>query len=69
MSVSVNTTDTYGSNKAKRASARLLAELEQAAPPLLEPDFPWTVVAPPISFLRGLAISGPDQETNGYEGS
>lgn len=68
MSVSVNTTDSFGANKAKRASARILSELQQGDPPLLEPDFPWTVVAPPISFLKGLTLSGPAIASNGYEG-
>ena len=69
MSVSVNTTDSFGANKAKRAAARILSELQQGDPPLLEPVFPWTVVAPPVSFLRGLTLSGTSMDSNGYEGS
>ena len=69
MSVSVNTSDSFGANKAKRAASRIASELQQTTPPPMDPDFPWTVIAPPISFLRGLTLSGPSTQSNGYEGS
>jgi len=67
----VNTTDSFGSNKAKRAQQRILEENNAGVAPLLEPDFPWLVIAPPASFFKGLAYL-PDAagvKANGYEGS
>ena len=47
----MSTADQYGANKAARARARI-AEEGAAAVPLLEPLFPYTVVAPPIQYFR-----------------
>lgn len=48
----MSTADQYGANKAARARARIAEEVAAAAVPLLEPLFPYTVVAPPIQYFR-----------------
>lgn len=43
--------DQYGANKAARARARILEE-NSSVIPLLEPLFPYTVIAPPIHYFK-----------------
>jgi hypothetical protein len=43
--------DQYGANKIARARARLAEEGAVSAVPLLDPLFPYTVVAPPIQYF------------------
>lgn len=43
--------DQYGANKIARARALLAEEGAVSAVPLLDPLFPYTVVAPPIQYF------------------
>jgi hypothetical protein len=73
MSVSVSTTGSFGSNKAARAQAELLAAIKSNEPVPLDPDFPYTVIAPPTAWIKGLAYQqntpDPSSTSTTWEGS